>query len=305
MRLLSVGDLNVDIILYVEKIPAEGGEEHAKGISISPGGSAANVAVAFSRLGGESWFFGTVGGDVFGSWILERLREERINVKYVRVCRGCGTGTMVILSTSKDRTIIGFRGANERLARPDSSLWENEFDALFISGYSFLGDNYQIARGLVKDAANRGIKVFIDASGIFAKIGLETLRSLGVKIHGLLLNESEARDFFKGSDPSKYLWVADEIVVKMGEQGAKVYSGSGSVHVPAFKVVRVVDTTGAGDVFDAAYIYATLRGLSARDKLVLANAAAAIKITRKGGWSSPYRSELQSFLLEKNKKIRI
>lgn len=304
MRLLAVGDLNVDIILYVSGIPKEGGEEHARDLSISPGGSAANVAVAFRRLGGESWFYGSVGDDVFGNWLIGLLKDVGVNTEFVSR-RDRTTGTMVILSTERDRTIIGFRGANEMLVYPREEMWDRGFDAVFVSGYSFLGENLSRILKLLESASERGVKVYVDASGVFAHKGLDLLKQTRMRIHGLLMNEVEAQEFFRGGDPGNYLWLADEIVVKMGSKGSVVYHEGGSTYVKAFPIDTVVDTTGAGDVFDAAYIFASFSGLGYRERLLFANASAAIKITRKGGWSSPRLEEVLEFLRSKGVKISL
>lgn len=304
MRMLAVGDLNVDIILYVSGIPKEGGEEHARDLSISPGGSAANVAVAFRKLGGESWFYGSVGDDVFGNWLLMQLEEVGVDTRLVSR-QDKTTGTMVILSTERDRTIIGFRGANEALPQPQRGVLDRGFDVVFVSGYSFLGENISRILKLLEILTEFGSKIYVDASGVFAHRGLELLKRVGRRIRGLLMNEVEAREFFRGDDPRNYLWLADEIVVKMGSRGSIVHYEGGSTYVKAFPVGSVVDTTGAGDVFDASYIFAGLSGLEYRERLLFANAAAAIKITRKGGWSSPKLEEVLVFLRSRGIRLSL
>jgi len=93
-----------------------------------------------------------------------------------------------------------------------------------------------------------------------------------------------------------------ELVITLGPRGAVAFDGRRLLHVDAFKL-NAVDTTGAGDSFAAAYIAMFLRGMDLYEKLVFANAAAAIKVTRPGARSSPRRDEVVSFLLSLGYKI--
>ncbi len=302
MRLLSVGDLNLDIIFYVDGLPREGGEALAPRMEYSPGGAAANLAVAFSRLGGEAWFMGSVGRDFIGEWLRGRLREEGVRDDLVASRCDFASGTMCIVSTPRDRTIIGHRGANEKLP-PPASLSGLGFDAVFISGYSFLGCNRDRSVEIASMYSRSGVPVYIDVSGVFAGEARSVLGGMGVRLRALLMNEMEAEAFF-GGEP-RAVEYAEEVVVKLGPWGAALYRRHGDpLEVEGFRV-EVVDTTGAGDVFDAAYIWASLRGLDYRERLLFANAAAALKVTRRGGWGSPTLAEVQSFLRERGVEIRL
>ncbi len=299
MKLLSVGDLNLDIIFYVERLPGEGGEALTEKMEYSPGGSAANLAVAFRRLGGESWFFGAVGRDFIGAWLRSRLKEEGVRSDLVALREDKSTGTMCIISTPRDRTIVGHRGANEALP-PPNVLEPLSFDAVFISGYSFLGENMAVAAAIAEMFAAKNVPVYVDVSGVFAEKGWKVLSGLRHKLRALLMNEAEARVFF-GGEPFLPGFV-DEVVVKLGKHGARAYSSKGAVEAEGFPV-PVVDTTGAGDVFDAAYIWASLRGMGLRERLVFANAVAAIKVSRRGGWSAPTLEEVAFFLKQRGVEI--
>ncbi len=302
MRLLSVGDLNLDIIFYVDRLPGEGGESLAPKMEYSPGGAAANLAVAFARLGGDTWFMGSVGRDFIGEWLRGRLRDEGVRDDLVASRCDLSSGTMCIISTPRDRTIIGHRGANEKLP-PPASLSGLSFDAVFISGYSFLGCNKARAVEIAAMYSQAGTPVYIDVSGEFARTAREVFGEMGVRVRALLMNEHEAEAFFGGKPAG--VEYAEEVVVKLGPRGSVLYTANGqSVEAEGFKV-EVADTTGAGDVFDAAYIWASLRGLGYRERLVFANAVAALKVTRRGGWSSPRLSEVLEFLEERGVPLKL
>ncbi len=297
MRIASLGDLNLDLLFYVDKIPEEGGEEIVKRAKISPGGSAANVAVALAKLGAYSRFIGTIGDDLIGWMLLNELKKLGVDTSCLSVVSYESTGLMVILVTRKERTIIGTRGANKYLKIRNVNQAISNIDALFISGYAFIEGFQRIfAIKVAKEAVKRGIKIFIDASGIFAEKGRSFLEELDIFFEAIFLNHLEFKHMFGDfSVANSYRKYYSKLFIKEGPRGATIYEDGEEIRIPAFEV-DVVDTTGAGDVFDASVMYCLLKGFNPREAVIVGNAAAAIKCTRSGGWSSPNLEELKNFL---------
>jgi sugar/nucleoside kinase (ribokinase family) len=157
-------------------------------------------------------------------------------------------------------------------------------------------------------ASEAGIPTYFDPSPILSRIPGEALR---VAINGseaVLLNERELETIIGESDlraaAHALLGLGPEtIVLKKGPRGCAIHDRSGTAEVAGFPV-EAVDTTGAGDAFNASFLFGRLRGWSLRSSAVLANAVGAIKVTRMGaGTNVPKREEIVRFLSENNVKL--
>jgi len=293
-RVASIGNANIDLTLYVRKLPDPGTQVEAYSMERLVGGAAANFAVAASRLGLQAAFIGCVGRDEAGKLVLSKLRSEGVDTSLVKVVEG-GTGLVVVVVDERgERTMIAYRGANEALCKMDLS-------SIDYSAFSWLHASSVKPEVVVKPfrkARELGVKTSYDPGGIVARMGYRSLMDALRYTDVLLLNETEA-GYIEASGGGVELEVVREVVplvvVKLGARGALAYKGPLRVQAEAFRV-EVVDTTGAGDAFNAGLCYALESGLSVHDALVFANACAAIKITRRGAQASPRLREVVDFL---------
>jgi len=299
-----LGDVNLDVLLYVDKLPKLGSESLASHLELRPGGAAANVAVALSRLGVPTGFIGAVGEDPFGRMLEENLNNEGVDTSLLQIVKDDHTGLAIIAVTRDgERTMLGYRGANRRLTL--EAIVEEYFGSLrllFISGYALLESPQKNATRKALDTARRlGSLIAIDISEPLAAMGLGEVNRLIGRVDYIFVNEREALLLAGALGGLGELTrrLARVVVVKRGGAGAQVFSNSGSFTAPAFKI-EVVDTTGAGDAFDAGFIYGVLHGLKLEECLILANAVAAWKCTGRGSRHLPTLKELKRFLEEKN-----
>ncbi len=294
-----LGDLNVDVLLYVDNLPSLGGESLASRVEIRPGGAAANVSVALARLGAASTFIGAVGDDAFGRMLREDLNREGVDTSFLATIPGEVSGFMAIFVTRDgERTIVGYRGANRKLSPACLAPGAlKEVKALFVSGYAFLeSPQREAALRAIGLAREEGALVAVDVSEPLAAKGWESFLELVGEVDMAFMNEREAELFSRGERLSRLLGKVFELaIVKMGARGASLISPEGEIHVKAFKI-KAVDTTGAGDAFDAGFLYGILRGLSREQALVLANAVAAWKCTGVGSRHLPTREQVAEFL---------
>ena len=297
---LCLGDINLDILYYIDSLPSLGGESTASKMVISPGGAAANVATALARLGFKVGFIGALGRDIIGKFLYEELIRENIDVSNI-VWKSEFSGIMSIAVTrGGERTIMGFRGANKFLNPEDvNEAYAGFSKAVFISGYAFLEEPQRSsALKVISFARECNVKIFIDVCEPLASYGVSRLSKIIGKVFCTFLNLREYNILFENREDNvknflkKY---SEIIVVKMGKEGAEALTSNFKVKVKAFNV-KVVDTTGAGDAFDAGFIAGVLKHLSLREALILANALAAWKCQGYGARHLPRLYELKEFL---------
>ncbi|MGC9020470.1 MAG: carbohydrate kinase family protein [Candidatus Methanodesulfokora sp.] len=275
MRVTAIGNANIDITLFLDEMPGYDEDVLAEEIIFGPGGSASNFAAASSHLGAESFLIACVGDDLFGEIFLNGMKRHNVSTEWIKRVYGERTGTVVVIQErGKQRRMITMRGANSMLGTLDFSEFLPLLKSSDVVHVSSVGEEVvsrviQTYEGISWDP---GIK-------IVKKIGKEVKNYLpGVK--RLFMNIREARFVFE-EDEMKRISKDVEIVLKMGEKGARAYI-MGELYEQRAVEARAVDTTGAGDVFDAAYTIAILKGMDVDSALKIANAAASIKITKKG-----------------------
>jgi len=297
MFIASVGNLNFDVYLKVSELPGVDENVEAFDLYTGGGGSAANFAVATARLGLRARFIGAVGEDPLGEMALRELREEGVDVSHVKRVPGVRSGVVVVLvHLDGSKRMLSYRGANLGLSPNDLTVEK------------FAGVRHiHLATGRVEIIARAreiakavGATVSIDGGTALAKKGLDVVKSVSEGVDVIFMNRAEARLLTGSSDRAAIKKLAEELrakelVVTLGPEGAIAYDGARLLQVDAFRV-DAVDTTGAGDAFAAAYIAMFLQGRDLYERLLFANAAAAIKVTRPGARSSPRYREVVAFL---------
>ncbi len=291
--MLSVGNLNVDLSVYVSSVPSVGGRVEARFFAKNPGGAAANFAVALARLGESSAVLGCVGRDYEGYWLIRELSSSGVDVSLVTQVDSVTGFVVVVVDENGERTMISYRGANSHLSEA-----AKKFERLNAEWVHVCSLGPEVAEAVFRAAKAAGAVTSYDPGGFVVKLGFETLRTALSMVDVLLVNEGEASTLEKlggGPNLAKVLETVPLVVVKMGGRGSRALKKGVVVEAPAFPT-SVVDSTGAGDVFDAAFCFALLRGLELQEALLFANACAALKVSRMGAQSGPTLDEAVQFL---------
>ncbi|MEM0004117.1 MAG: carbohydrate kinase family protein [Desulfurococcaceae archaeon] len=306
---LLYGDLVLDIIFYLkDQLVITSGSYIVENAYVSPGGAAANTAVALSRLGVSSCLISAVGYDVVGKYLLEDLVKENVSIKYVKVLEDKSSGIVVSIVTSRrEKTLLSYRNAcRENIVPLIEVLNElKQAKIVYASGYMF--DNVDQGLSLVKlfnTTREYGVKTFLELGGLpFNKV--KALSELKGLVDFITLNEWELGAYFKALDASQALiklheMLRPEIVfVKMGDKGSILYDGHETEVVPPCNV-NAVDPTGCGDAYNAGVIYGLIHGLNPVKAAQVGNAMGAYKIMGHGARFFPMNiSELEAFM-EKN-----
>jgi ribokinase len=311
-NILVVGSLNMDLVVQMPAIPRPGETLLGGKFATFPGGKGANQAVAAARLGAQVSMVGRVGSDAFGEQMLQIIRNEGIDTRFVGVDLQSATGVALITVDAQGQNSISVAsGANFTLTAEDvRQAWEQipEVDLLVMpleTPMDTICTAAQIAR-------QRQVRVILNPAPA-QDLDESLLRLIDV----IVPNESETErltgqaikdqeDARKAGAELIKRGVANAVLT-LGESGALLVEGGseGPVFefIPAFQV-RVVDTTAAGDAFVGALATALGEGLPLASAAHFASAVAALSVTRPGAQPSlPYRPEVDQFLQEKRRSL--
>lgn len=299
--IVVVGSINMDLVVTTARVPKAGETIFGQTFATIPGGKGANQAVAASRLGGAVKMVGAVGLDGFGEQLLDSLAGSGVDVQEVIEKQDCSTGTAtIIVDASGDNRIIVVPGANWALNPEDISHVKE-----LIASASLLVLQLEVPMSTVEVAVEIAtqarVPVMLNPAPA-CKLSDEFLR----RIHYLIVNESEAElitdcavtDVASAFEAAKALRVrgVSTAIVTLGADGAVVISAEERFHSPA-KVVKVVDTTAAGDTFVGALAAACVEGKPISEAVKLAVLAGTLAVTRLGAQSSiPTKDELHTFI---------
>ena len=236
------------------------------------GGSVANSIVGISQLGNKAGFIGKISDDEFGSKYEEGLKKENVEYFYSKKKEVLPTGTCLILVTpDSERTMCTFLGTAGKINENDVSL-----DAIQKSEMVFL-EGYLWDEGDPKKAFDRAIsnakKVAMSLSDLFCvdRHKPNFLNLVKNKLDITFANEQEitsligAKNFNEVINFSKQL--NKLVVVTRGEKGAIAVNGQEVVETDSQKNLRIVDLTGAGDLFAAGFLHGYLNKLTTRECL--------------------------------------
>nr|MBO2471493.1 hypothetical protein [Bacillota bacterium] len=276
-----IGDVMVDIAIKPHG-PVRFASDTDSSIRLGLGGAGANIAVHLARLGIPVRFIGCVGDDGLAQFVRTALKEPGLDAA-LETIPGVPTGAIAIfVDETGQRTMFPQRGANLHLT-PERLLrrWPEHLSALFVSGYALFAEPTRSAARLAMERARAaGVPVAVDPASyanildVGADQFLEWCRPATI----LLPNRDEAAVLAQSDSPEKALErlarLFPLVVVKLDRDGARARRGSETVHAPALHV-PVVDTTGAGDAFNAGFLAAYLSGAPLAEALAAGNARAA------------------------------
>ena len=291
-NLVVVGDCNPDVlVLGPDVTPAFGQQEKlVERMSLEIGGSASITAVAAARLGLRVALVAAVGPDAAGTFMLDALAKEGVDVSAVAIRDGQATGMTVALSRGGDRAILTALGAMNSLTAADmpASILERARH-VHVSSYFLLADS--LGPGLADlfaRARAAGAATSLDTNWDPAERWRDERLSAAIAQAGLLLpNEAEALALSGASSveaaASALVALGPRVAVKLGARGVLVASGPAELHQVCLPPVTPVDTTGAGDCFNAGLIAGLLQGLPLPRAAALGCAAGALSTGALGG----------------------
>jgi sugar/nucleoside kinase (ribokinase family) len=283
----------VDFLCVIPKFPAFDSKTEILDYEKQGGGQVATAMVACSKWGLRTKYIGKVGEDDLGMFSLKSIREAGVDVSNVAVARGATNQFAFILIDKKsgERTIIWHR--DKKLLYEKGELSREDV----CKGKILHVDGHDIEATIkaIEWAREEGIYTVIDIDKVEEKTP-ELIRDVD-----FLITSSTFGPKLTGIEDREKALVALKrynrgfLCATLGREGAMAVVGDRIVYSRGFDV-ETLDTTGAGDVFHAGFIYGLIRNWEALEILRFANAVAALKCTRIGGRSVPTLEEVESFL---------
>jgi sugar/nucleoside kinase (ribokinase family) len=284
---LVIGELNVDLILNGSITPEFNQKEQLlKDAQLVLGSSSAIFACGVARLGLKVAFLGLVGDDVFGKFVIEELGARNVDTHAIKITPKVKTGCTVILNRGNDRAIMTHPGSIAQLKKSDLdlSLFKSARH-LHLGGYFLLDSLKKDVSSIFRLAHQNHLTVSLDTNyDPKEKWGLgrdNPLRDTDI----FFPNETEIKQITRQPDVEsamKSLGYISTIAVKRGKAGAFARQKNEIKTVTVMKV-KVKDTVGAGDSFDAGFLYGYLSGFGLEKSLKLASVCGSLSTTQAGG----------------------
>jgi sugar/nucleoside kinase (ribokinase family) len=286
---LVAGDANVDLVLRGDVVPRFGqAEQLLDSGDLVLGGSASIVACGLARLGVPTQLVARVGDDAFGRFQLAALAAAGVATTHVAVDPHVPTGLSVILSAPDDRAILTVPGTIPSLTASEvrAALASAGATHLHVASYFLQPALAADLPALLAEVRAAGVTVSLDTNWDPAARWAGVLELLA-HVDVFLPNLSELRALGSGADPDIARDLAQRgprVVVKAGADGGWSIDASGATARAPGLLVDVVDTTGAGDSFDAGYLAALAHGVDDEtERLRWAAAAGSLSTLGSGG----------------------
>ncbi|MDI6617811.1 MAG: ribokinase [Clostridiales bacterium] len=285
-KICVIGSLNMDLVASVERFPEPGETITGKSFNTFPGGKGANQAVAAGRLGADVSMVGKVGDDLYGDMYLKVLKENNVKSHGVGIENGISTGIAVIeVESTSENNIVIIPGANGKV---DVSFIDSKWDVICNCDIFLFQLEIPIDTVLytLKKLKQFGKTTILDPAParalpeeIFEYIDYITPNETEIEILTKMKIDSEAA--LKNAAGMLLKRGVKTVIAKMGKKGACIISNEMFEHIPGFRV-DAVDTTAAGDSFNAGFAYALSNGNSLKDCVRFANAVGALSTTAMG-----------------------
>jgi len=286
---IVVGELNVDLILNnIDGYPEKGKEKIADQMTLTLGSSSAIFASNLSSLGADVAFLGMIGNDQFGDLCIKSLQEKNVNTDLIIRSDSLKTGATIILNYDEDRAMITHPGAMDHLTIKDIP-----FEKLKSARHLHLSSIF-LQPGLKND--------IVDLFRIAKEIGLTT--SLDVQwdprekwdiplldllpfVDVFFPNRQELENLTGEEDYNEALKsikdVAKAVALKLGNSGSMCMVDGKTTHMDAFLNNEVVDAIGAGDSFNAGFIFKYILNSPIEACQKFGNLTGAVSTTAAGG----------------------
>jgi ribokinase len=300
--IVVVGSINLDLVVGADRTPQVGETIIGNSFNTFYGGKGANQAVAAAKLGYPVSMVGNVGSDAFGTQLRNGLKDACVDTGYVNIVEGPSGVALITTGRRGENNIVVVPGANGQLT---PRLLEKAATILERAGFLLaqLEIPLETVEYLAQFAERHHISLMLDPAPA-RKLPTTLLR----RVTWITPNETETQELLKtnidNGDQGSYAAAerlldcgVKNVLLKLGSHGCVIAQGTlAKQRVAAFSV-DAVDTTAAGDAFNAGFAVGLMRGSTVARSAVFASAVAAISVTRPGAQPSmPTGDEVDLFL---------
>ena len=294
-----IGSLNMDLVVNVENMPKIGQTLIGSNFKEVPGGKGANQAVAMARLNGNVSMIGKVGNDSFGQTLINALKNDNVNTKYIQVEKGASGVALITVDKNANNSIVVAPGANFKLTNNDI---DNNIEAIQNSDIVVvqLETPLDTIKYSLKKAKELGKYTILNPAPavvledeIIANVDLLTPNETELEIiSGIQINKEED---IKVAAKKMIEKGVKELIVTLGSKGSLYINSEKSNFVSAYKV-QAVDTTAAGDSYTGALSVALANNKNIEQAMDFASKVGALSVMKEGAQSSlPTLEDVQNF----------
>lgn len=290
-KVCVIGSSSMDLVVTSSRRPGAGETVLGDSFKTVPGGKGANQAVSAARLGAEVSMIGRVGDDAFGTDILNNFKANGVDVQNVKPVTHMESGTAHIILAEGDNSIVFVEAANREVT---PEYVDEAADVIRNA------DIVLIQQEIPEETVVRVSKICAESRTPLL-LNPAPARPLPDEVINnaayITPNEHEAEILFKGMTPAEALRkYPNKLFITEGSNGVRYFDGEQEIVVPTYKV-EAVDTTGAGDTFNAAFAVALAEGKPLQDSVRFANRAASLSVTKFGAQGGmPMRHEVEEGL---------
>lgn len=288
-----VADLCIDLLFQGDVTPIYGQvEQFVDDYVVEIGGSAAIFAAQLAKLGGKTAFVGAVGKDALGDFLTQRLQDLNIGTDFLHRLDGVKTAVGLGLAKQDDRAMLTYSGSMQAITAghvlTSGALEQSRH--LHLAGYYLLEQLHPFWENALPTLKAKGMSISLDTNWA-PKGNWQAILPILPFVDVFIPNEAEARHISGQTDlETAGKWLAQYagmVIIKQGAEGAAVFKADAFQHFPIPEVLlqdlQIADTTGAGDNFDAGFLYAWLRGETLESCIRLAMRCGTRSLTQMGG----------------------
>ncbi|MFL6447137.1 MAG: carbohydrate kinase family protein [Bryobacteraceae bacterium] len=291
MNILVAGELNPDLVLsdYTE-FPSAGKEVLAKDLALTLGSASAICAVGLARLGNPVSFVSRLGKDVWGDFCLNALTTAGVETGSVVSDASLKTGMTVSITNSRDRALVTYVGAIATLRSEDiADDLLRQHTHLHVSSFYLQEQLRPGCLDLFERAHGFGLTSSLDPGFDPSEEWKDDIVRVLQAVDVFLPNEIELAKIGGSTDPATAIGNLQNgrtlIIAKLGREGCMTIHEGQVVRVPSYPIT-VVDTTGAGDSFNAGFLHAWLRKQGVEKAVRFASVCGALSTRDIGGTTS-------------------
>ncbi len=292
-KVCIVGNLNIDLIIRnVPHLPVWGQEVFGENYLLTSSGQSAYTAFALQKHHVSTVIISNVGNDIYGKKIIRDLEESCVDISAIETVENGNTGiTVAIVRNDGERAFVSDPSSlalfDCDMVKRHLEIFQSSAFVCIVGSFFLPGFSIQDVKFCCERAQEAGIPTLLDTGwdpDNWPDKTVKDLRNILKHVDYFIPNMDEAKALTGAKTPEK---AAEEllsegcgtIIIKMGEKGSYLRSGREEIFVPSFNI-NVFDAVGAGDVFNAGFVFGTLHAWPMEARMIFGSATAALYISR-------------------------